>query len=177
MVHLNPIAKMCSLSLFLSSHVRFRIEGRTFVSWGLQCLLRVMCNGSLGCLFGNMSVCLCFLLPHSKWTCHRTTDILQRWGQHEGQQGTPALCKAVSEKSVCSEAKNPWGLICGCHHYLLLVWQQGSWGRYVTCPKPHGNAVTQIQPMWMPCPVFALPQHVAYVYCFYYQNFPLPFFF
>lgn len=74
----------------------------------------------------------------------------------ESRKGPPAPCQAVNEKNNCSEAKNSRDLIRGCHHSLLLGWRQGRWERYVTCPKPQGNAVTQIQPLWMPCPGLSL---------------------
>lgn len=74
----------------------------------------------------------------------------------ERRPGSPALCNALQDQGVCSEAKNSWDLIGGCRHHLLLGWRPGSWGRYVTCPKPHGDPMTQIQPMWTPCPRLSL---------------------
>ena len=100
----------------------------------------------LPALFGGVPVCL----------SPTRSDILQNWGEMgERRQRLPALCKAVHEKSAGKSQE-----LLESHLRVSPLppsgWGQGGWRRYVTSPKPHGNAVTQIQPMRTPCPVLSL---------------------
>lgn len=116
------------------------------VSWGYQCLpgvIQWLCW--LPCLGVYLSASLLLEV-----TFCRVGDKVR-----ERRQGLPAPCKAVHEKS----ARNSQELL-GSNLWVSPSppsgWGQGGWTWCVTSPKPHGNAVTQIQPMWTPCPVLSL---------------------
>lgn len=171
MVILNLLTRRFSRSpcVFLRPHLPFQHGRGTLslfnVSRGCRCLPEVI---QWLCWLSCLGVYLSASLPLEVTFCRVGEKVKER------RQGLPAPCKAVHEKS----ARHSQELL-GSNLWVSpsppSEWGQGGWTRCVTSPKPHGNAVTQTQPMWMPCPVLSLHHNTVPTFpLFYYQNFPPP---
>lgn len=143
-----------SPSFPLGPHLPFQNERGTYLcsmfSWACQCLPTSISVALLAASLGGVSVCLPPSAAMLEVTFCTGGDKMR-----ESRQGLPALCKAVNEKSPRKSQE-----LLGSNLWVSPLppsgWRQGGWRRYVTSPKPHGNSVTQIQPMRTPCPVLSL---------------------
>lgn len=165
-------------SLPLGPHLPFRMEGHIFV-----CFLgaTVPTQGYLQRLCGLLIWgCVC-LPPRSAATlkvgllqnCRHSAE--DKGKMTVGSKGLQHSAKWLI-KSVCSEVKNSWGLICGSPLPPSGV-ETRKLGKICDLPQTTWQRSDSNPAHGTPCPLLSLHHNTLPTFPFYYQNFPLPFFF